>query len=258
MLISSSTTHGLFTWPLIWNSFVPRLFSTPQDRRRNRDRLDVVDRRRAAIKAGTRRERWLQPRLALLPLEALQHRGLFAADVSASATVHEHVEVVARPACVLADEAAIIGLGDRREQRLGLADIFATDVDVGGACAHREPGDQRALDQLVRIVADDLAILAAARLGFIGVYDKEVRPIGLRLLGHERPFGAGREPCPAAATQTRRLHHVDDRVLAERHQILGVVPIAAHDSRVDIPRLETVDVGKDAVLIGEHQAHSPR
>ena len=25
MLIASSTTHGVFTWPLIWNSLVPSL-----------------------------------------------------------------------------------------------------------------------------------------------------------------------------------------------------------------------------------------
>ena len=30
MLIASSTTHGVFTCPLIWNSLVPRLFSAPK------------------------------------------------------------------------------------------------------------------------------------------------------------------------------------------------------------------------------------
>ncbi len=30
MLIASSTTQGLFTWPLIWNSLVPLLFSRPK------------------------------------------------------------------------------------------------------------------------------------------------------------------------------------------------------------------------------------
>ena len=31
MLISSSTVHGLFTWPLMQNSLVPRLFSRPNE-----------------------------------------------------------------------------------------------------------------------------------------------------------------------------------------------------------------------------------
>ena len=55
------------------------------------------------------------------------------------------------------------------EERLGLADELAADVDIGGPRAHREAREQRALDQLVRIVADDLAVLATARLGFVGV-----------------------------------------------------------------------------------------
>ncbi len=30
MLIASSTTQGVFTWPEIWNSLVPWLFSRPK------------------------------------------------------------------------------------------------------------------------------------------------------------------------------------------------------------------------------------
>ena len=30
MLIASSTTQGLFTWPLIWKSLVPSFFSRPK------------------------------------------------------------------------------------------------------------------------------------------------------------------------------------------------------------------------------------
>ena len=30
MLIASSTTHGLFTWPLIWNSLVPSFLGRPK------------------------------------------------------------------------------------------------------------------------------------------------------------------------------------------------------------------------------------
>src|SRR3546814_3264577 len=35
-------------------------------------------------------------------------------------------------------------------------------------------------------------------------------------------------------------------------QLPGVVPIAALHRRVDVPRLETVDVGEDAILVSEH------
>src|SRR3546814_11785736 len=58
----------------------PRL-AAPQDRRDDRDALDIVDRRRAAIEARARRKWRLQARLALLALEAFDHRGFFAADI---------------------------------------------------------------------------------------------------------------------------------------------------------------------------------
>src|SRR3546814_3805290 len=42
MPISSSTTHGLFTWPLIWNSLVPLLFSRPKDENHDAPRRRIV------------------------------------------------------------------------------------------------------------------------------------------------------------------------------------------------------------------------
>src|SRR6185503_6907975 len=108
-----------------------------QDRGGDGDALDVVDRRRAAIEPRARRKRGLEPRLALLPLEAFDHRGLFAADIGAGAAVDEDVEIVTRSAGVLADQPGVIGLGHGSKQRLRLADVFAADVDIGGARTHR-------------------------------------------------------------------------------------------------------------------------
>src|SRR3546814_2830462 len=42
MPISSSTTHGLFTWPLTWNSLVPLLFSRPKDENHVASRRRIV------------------------------------------------------------------------------------------------------------------------------------------------------------------------------------------------------------------------
>src|SRR3546814_11428968 len=60
-----------------------------QDRRDDRDAFDIVDGRRAAIKPRARRERRFQARLALLALEAFDHRGFFAADIGAGPAVDE-------------------------------------------------------------------------------------------------------------------------------------------------------------------------
>ena len=84
-----------------------------QDRRRDGDRLDIVDRRRAAVEADLRRERGLQARLALLALEAFEQPGFLAADIGAGAAVQVHVDVVARAAGVLADQPGVVGLVDR-------------------------------------------------------------------------------------------------------------------------------------------------
>ena len=85
-----------------------------QDGRDDRDALDIVDRGRAAVEARARRERRLEARLALLALEAFEHRGFFAADVGAGAAVDEQVEVVARSGGVLAQQPGFIRLGNRR------------------------------------------------------------------------------------------------------------------------------------------------
>ena len=109
------------------------------------------------------------------------------------------VEIVAVDV-VLADQPGLVGLVDGALQRLALADELAAHIDVGGDRAHREAGDQAALDQRVRIVAQDVAVLAGAGLGFVGI-DDEIGRTAVALLGHERPFQAGREAGAAAPAQ---------------------------------------------------------
>ena len=131
---------------------------------------------------------------------------------------------------VLADQPGLIGLVDGALQRLALADELAAHIDVGGDRAHGEAGDQAAFDQRVRVVAQDVAVLAGAGLGFVGI-DDEIGRTAVALLGHERPFQAGREAGAAAAAQARRLHLVDDPVAALGDDALGVVPMRRAPSR---------------------------
>lgn len=88
---------------------------------------------------------------------------------------------------------------------------LAADVDVGGAGAHGAAGDQATLDEFVRVVAHDLAVLARARLALVGVDDQIARP-AVRRLVHEAPLQARREAGAAATAQTRLLHLACDRV----------------------------------------------
>ena len=117
--IASSTLHGRFTWPEMHISLVPVLFGRPKPANQPAPRrrmvpttamdLDVVDRGRAAVDARAGRERRLQPRLALLALQAFQQRRLVAADVGAGAVVDVDVEVPAVDV-VLADQLGLVGL----------------------------------------------------------------------------------------------------------------------------------------------------
>ena len=116
---------------------------------------------------------------------------------------------------------------------------------------HRERGQHAALDQEMRIVPHDLPVLAGPRLGFVGI-DHEVVRTPIRLLGHEGPFQARREAGTAAPAQPGRLHLVDDPVAAHFQQELGAVPRAALPGLFQTGRMQTVQIGEDAILIGEH------
>ena len=227
---------------------------TAQDRRRNRDRFHIVDRGRTAIDADIRRKRRLQARLAFLAFEAFEQRRLFAADVSAGAMMDVEIEIPTVDV-VLADQLGFISLINRRLQVFALADEFAAHIDVTDVRAHRERRDQATFDEKMRIVTHDVAILAGARLGFVGVDDEIVRPF-LHLFGHERPFEACREARAAAAAQARLLHLVDDRLGPALENGLRAVPGAARACARKAPIVEAVEVREDAVFVGEHQPNS--
>ena len=175
------------------------------DGRSDGDRFHVGDRRRAAKDAHIGRKRGLESGFALLPFQRLDEGRLFAADVSAGSAVHENVEIVAGTAGVLADEAVLVRLldGDLDVGRLVVK--LAADVNVGGPGSHGPSGDQAALDELVRIVAHDFAILARARLSFVGVDDEIARPAVAGLV-HKAPLHPAGESSTTSASEPRFLH----------------------------------------------------
>ena len=152
---------------------------------------------------------------------------------------------------VPADETGIVALVYGRLQRLALADIFATDIDVTGMRTHCETGDQATLYQRMRIVAHDIPVFAGAGLGFVGIDHQIMRP-PIALLGHEGPFQTGREPCTATPAQARRLHRFDDPVAALVDQALGTIPMTtllrAGKRLVEL----AIEIGEDAILVLQH------
>ena len=166
-------------------------------------RLDVVDQRRALVEALDRRERRLQARVAALALQRVQQRGLLAADVGAGAAVHDEVERVVGAEDLLADVALLAGLGERGVEHVGLVGVLAADEDERLVGADRVGADDDPLDQLVRVLLHQLAVLERARLGLVGVAHEVLvhRP-----LGDEGHLLAHREAGAAAAAHVGGEH----------------------------------------------------
>src|SRR5499426_2853080 len=101
------------------------------------------------------------------------------------------------------------------------------------------------------VVAHDLAVLAGAGLGFIGVDHEIMRP-AIGLLGHERPFESGRKAGAAAPAQARGLHLVDDPIATLLQDGLAAVPGAARAGALEAPVVEAIEILEDAILVREH------
>jgi hypothetical protein len=84
---------------------------------------------------------------------------------------------------------------------------FQRDHDLRGvACVG---GDQRALQDVVRVAAQDRPILERARLTFGGVHDHRGGQRRRQVLSHCPPFAARRKPGPASTAQSRRFDLLD-------------------------------------------------
>jgi len=90
---------------------------------------------------------------------------------------------------------------------------FTVDVVVAAPAPHGITGDDHALDDGVRVVAQDVAILESARLALVGVAHDVL--LARKLPRHEAPLQAGGEARTAAAAQPRSLDFLDH--LLRRH-----------------------------------------
>lgn len=109
------------------------------------------------------------------------------------------VEVVARAAGVLTDKTSLVSFLDGALKDSGLVVELTTDVDVRSSAlerslsvvlpirvlqdsstyVHGASSNQAALEELVRVLPHDLAILASTRLTLIGVDNQVSRGVAL-------------------------------------------------------------------------------
>ena len=184
------------------------------------ERLDVVDDGRAHVQAKHGREvRRLDTRVRPLALERLDEAGFLAANVRARAAVHVDLKIVAGAANAPAEEALGPGLVDGSVEDSCALGKFAANVNVGQLHVVGVARQDHALDELVRILVDDLSVLERARLGFVGVTDEINRLAGLAV--DEIPLHAAREASAAAAPQPRDQHLLADVRLGRHHAAPG-------------------------------------
>src|SRR6476646_10722272 len=105
----------------------------------------------------------------------------------------------------------------------------------------------------MRVVPHDLAILAGARFGLVGV-DHQIMWTSVRFFRHERPLQAGRKSGAAATAQTRRLYLFDYGVAALFQNCLGAIPGAARTCALQAPVVLAVEIAEDAVFISQHRS----
>ena len=119
-----------------------------QDRRHRRDRLDVVDDRRAGVQTGDSGEWRTQTRLTTASLQGVQQGGLLATDVGAGARVDDDVQVVSRAEDVLPDVPGRVGLTHRLLNTTDDVQHLATDVDEGHLRLDGVGGDDDSLERV--------------------------------------------------------------------------------------------------------------
>jgi hypothetical protein len=125
-----------------------------------------------------------------LPLDAFDHRRLFAADVGARAPTQLDVGQRARR------------VGQQRVQltlqQAAAVVVLVAQIEVDGLGARHLRGDQHAFEEAVRVALQVETVLEGAGLAFVDVDGHQARR---RLLAHDAPLAPRREARAAQAAQ---------------------------------------------------------
>src|SRR6185312_2430119 len=185
--------------------------------------LDIIDERRQAEQADLERIGWLVPRQATLAFKTLEQRGLFAADIGASAATHMN----SRTACGQ--------LGNFERKQLESGRIFVTQIDVDVLCIDDVRSNQSPFEETVNVAKQIEAILERAGLALVTIDGHQP---GTRLAQHCPPFAAGGKAGAAESAQAGVVQNLQNVFLADspRTQVTKqlVAPLADIGLVVDI------------------------
>ena len=166
-------------------------------------RLDVVDDRRALVEALHGQARRAVARVAALALDRGEQPGRLAADVRPGAAIDDDVAGRSRcPGCARRSSRPR-RLPRRARGEAAVRQVeFAADVDERVAHLQRVGRDQHRLEQQVRRVLEDPAVLERAGLALVGIGAQVMRLAVVELT--TRPLASGRERRAAVAQQAGR------------------------------------------------------
>ncbi|MCK6430484.1 MAG: hypothetical protein L6Q72_15555 [Burkholderiaceae bacterium] len=195
------------------------------------ERLDVVDDGRPLVQPAYRQARRPVARIALLAFDRGDQRRGFAAHVRAGAAIDDEVarEVGAEDA--LAEIAGRVRFLDRAGEAAVRQVELAADVDEGVPDLQRVGRDQHRLEQQMRRVLKDPAVLERAGLAFVGVRAEIVRLAVVQM--DDLPFAADRKRRAAVPEQAgsgdflghvlglHRREHLAQRAVAAARLVVG-------------------------------------
>ena len=181
---------------------------------------------------------------AALALDAVEQRGLLAADVGAGTNTDLDVEGLARAEHVGAEHGGSARRGDRLFHRRDRVRVLGANVDVALGRLGCETSDGHALDQDERIALHDHAVGERARVALVGVADDVL--LLARRVEHGAPLDARWKTCAAAAAEARVGDGCDD--VGRGHRNRG---LEANETAVGLVIGERDGVGNAAARKGE-------
>lgn len=102
----------------------------------------------------------------------------------------------------------------------------------------------------MRIVPQNLTILAGSWLALIAINNKILRP-AVTWLVHEAPLQSRGESCASTASEAGGFDFIDDPLRPFEDDFLGFVPISPRHGSLQAPIVSAIEVSKDSVFIGQ-------
>ena len=180
--------------------------------RNGRERLTVIDNRRATIQTDRCRKWRLQTRVAAPALQRLHQRALFTTDIRARPSMHNHIQRKTAAQNVLPDIAGSIGFLNGAFHLPPCQCQFAAHINKGRRNTAGIAGDNHALNQLMRVLLHNHAVFEGSRLALVRIAAQVAQLI---ILSEKAPFHAGGEACASTPAQAGLLDHLD--------QVIGLV-----------------------------------